>query len=374
MIADILGVQKSTAKSVVYLNEKLRAKATRKRPPPGIPREVLQLCGSSLTSLPVEAHAPEDLESRLRTRPVSKWVLTRLRNSAHPAAGIHLHQWQSEADAEPAETAGEQEAAADHCCSFQAKSDYPAAAFNKKPHVARYTNSLYQKLIANLDPNWTRWETDYLFALVAQYDLRFLVVHDRYDPVSQIVSQIEKRKADVPLSEAPASGVKQSPQAALACMSLEALETLLGQVGQANPRPVSQLKERYYTIARRLVEHEHRKKVEALESRFTTLTASVPPENVELLSQQRTQLLAEARAELARHPLIKYHYDQALDIQRRTYLDQQYRAVGKHEDEELVAEVVKAELVPNKGKKRRQLDTGVKDDNKLVADNGGGAA
>jgi DNA methyltransferase 1-associated protein 1 len=33
----------------------------------------------------------------------------------------------------------------------------------------------------SLDEQWTKEETDYLFGLVEGYDLRWYVVHDRYD-------------------------------------------------------------------------------------------------------------------------------------------------------------------------------------------------
>jgi hypothetical protein len=32
-----------------------------------------------------------------------------------------------------------------------------------------------------LDPSWTKDETDYLFALCKKYDLRFVVIVDRYE-------------------------------------------------------------------------------------------------------------------------------------------------------------------------------------------------
>lgn len=35
--------------------------------------------------------------------------------------------------------------------------------------------------VANLEEGWTKEETDYLFSLVEEYDLRFVVISDRYD-------------------------------------------------------------------------------------------------------------------------------------------------------------------------------------------------
>lgn len=45
-----------------------------------------------------------------------------------------------------------------------------------------------------VDPNWTLQETEYLFELLKEYDLRFIVAADRYAYVSP---EGEKRKRSV---------------------------------------------------------------------------------------------------------------------------------------------------------------------------------
>lgn len=143
MIHDILGVQKSTVKNVVNLNERLKAtKPLRKKVSSGIAREVLQLCGDSLTSLPIQTQTTEGFSNR-RTADITHWVWCRFNNSAHSSTkGIHLHHWHPLADAT-------EEQKEDHgCCEYVATSDYAPSAFNKKAQVVRYSPSLYAKLIA----------------------------------------------------------------------------------------------------------------------------------------------------------------------------------------------------------------------------------
>ncbi|KAL1928834.1 hypothetical protein VTP01DRAFT_2620 [Rhizomucor pusillus] len=55
---------------------------------------------------------------------------------------------------------------------------YYFAKFNRVIDVPEYTNEEYDKYLT--DPDWSREETDYLFSLCRQFDLRFPVIHDRY--------------------------------------------------------------------------------------------------------------------------------------------------------------------------------------------------
>ncbi|CAH7675560.1 hypothetical protein PPACK8108_LOCUS10578 [Phakopsora pachyrhizi] len=51
--------------------------------------------------------------------------------------------------------------------------------YNTKSTVYSYTTEEYYNLLR--DDDWTKEETDYLFDLIETYDLRFPVIHDRYD-------------------------------------------------------------------------------------------------------------------------------------------------------------------------------------------------
>jgi DNA methyltransferase 1-associated protein 1 len=47
--------------------------------------------------------------------------------------------------------------------------------------MIEYTDEEYEKYLTDLDLTWTKEETDYLWDLCKQFDLRFIVIHDRYD-------------------------------------------------------------------------------------------------------------------------------------------------------------------------------------------------
>lgn len=57
--------------------------------------------------------------------------------------------------------------------------DYPFARFNKTVDVPVYSDLEYQQHLH--DEGWTRQETDHLFDLSKRFDVRFIVVHDRWD-------------------------------------------------------------------------------------------------------------------------------------------------------------------------------------------------
>lgn len=115
--------------------------------------------------------------------------------------------------------------------------DYQFAKYNKKCPVYRYDEEEWNALIADPASNWIRAETDYLLDMVEQFDQRFIVIADRW--------------------EYPGGP----------------------------PRNLEDLKERYYTVARKL-----------------------------LVAREGTD------ATLANHPLVKHPYNAAQDRQRKAAL------------------------------------------------------
>lgn len=60
--------------------------------------------------------------------------------------------------------------------------DYHFSRFNIKPKVLQYTDTEYLAVGgAGGENSWTREETDYLWQLCSEYDLRFNIISDRYD-------------------------------------------------------------------------------------------------------------------------------------------------------------------------------------------------
>uniref|UniRef100_A0A6P8HMQ4 DNA methyltransferase 1-associated protein 1 n=1 Tax=Actinia tenebrosa TaxID=6105 RepID=A0A6P8HMQ4_ACTTE len=73
--------------------------------------------------------------------------------------------------------------------------EYPFARFNKKVDVPTYTDEEYQMYLHDgSQSTWTKQETDYLFDLCRCFDLRFIVIHDRYDTKTYQSRTIEELK------------------------------------------------------------------------------------------------------------------------------------------------------------------------------------
>lgn len=68
--------------------------------------------------------------------------------------------------------------------------DYPFAKYNKSVDVVKYTDEEYEKHLT--DPKWTKEETDLLFDLCQRFDLRFLVIADRF-PSPRTVEELKDR-------------------------------------------------------------------------------------------------------------------------------------------------------------------------------------
>ncbi|KAK9727462.1 swr complex subunit, variant 2 [Basidiobolus ranarum] len=68
--------------------------------------------------------------------------------------------------------------------------DFHFAQFNKIVDLVDYSEEDYQQYLTQ--ENWTKEETDYLFELCQQYDLRFVVIADRYS-----FSGVEKSMEDM---------------------------------------------------------------------------------------------------------------------------------------------------------------------------------
>ncbi|KAJ9696723.1 hypothetical protein PVL29_008774 [Vitis rotundifolia] len=72
--------------------------------------------------------------------------------------------------------------------------DYSFAKYNKSVNVVKYTDEEYEKYLT--DPTWTREETDQLFELCERFDLRFIVIADRF-PSSRTVEDLKNRYYNV---------------------------------------------------------------------------------------------------------------------------------------------------------------------------------
>jgi DNA methyltransferase 1-associated protein 1 len=106
--------------------------------------------------------------------------------------------------------------------------EFPSHKWNVKVQVPSYTDEQYENLLKA--PDWTRQETDHLMDLCREYDLRWVIIADRYDP-ADIAS----------LDAAPQDGET-------------ATGTELVPKRTYPPRSMEALKQRYYAIAARILE------------------------------------------------------------------------------------------------------------------------
>ncbi|PYH77217.1 hypothetical protein BO82DRAFT_436038 [Aspergillus uvarum CBS 121591] len=159
-----------------------KQKVTEKRPE-GITRELFALLGERAPPIAINENRYKGRPkwmSKLRVRP---WRMAPFENGAR-SDGLVLRHWQRQN--EPAKSALEgsemevDEKTDGQNASETVEKDYMFAKYNIKARVPnRYTDEEYNRHLKNDD--WTRQETDYLMDLVEEYDLRWVVIADRYD-------------------------------------------------------------------------------------------------------------------------------------------------------------------------------------------------
>ena len=171
-----------------------------KQRPEGMSRELYALLGPNAPSLVMSGMAaPDEQATALPFQPkfqrkslasVRKWAWTPFRNparddtpsmSGEPSAddamltdkparcGLVLHHWK------PVPVGG----GADDEASDDIALDDAWAPFNTSSQVFHYTTDEYTQHLQDAD--WTREETDYLIEMCDAYDLRFIVIADRYE-------------------------------------------------------------------------------------------------------------------------------------------------------------------------------------------------
>lgn len=167
-VRDILDLEAPAAaeltKESIIGDKKIKRRNENKLPkrPEGMHREVYALMCKDNSDVPPlfptdtgKGYKPVKLKMGMkRPRP---WKWTPFTNPARSDQAV-FHHWRRVAEA---------------------SNEYIFAQFNKKVQVPTYTDSEYvQHLITS---GWTRDETDHLFDLCRRFDLRFIVIQDRWD-------------------------------------------------------------------------------------------------------------------------------------------------------------------------------------------------
>lgn len=164
---DILGIPKTQLPTTQ--EKKSRPQKEPQRKPDGISREVYALTGGLAPLMP-----SIDV-SQLKKRPPSDekitWQWLPFTNSARKD-NLQLYHWVRVVNGVPP------------------TGDYSFAKYNKSVDVVKYTDEEYEKYLT--DPMWTKEETNQLFELCERFDLRFIVIADRF-PSSRTVEELKDR-------------------------------------------------------------------------------------------------------------------------------------------------------------------------------------
>ncbi|KIM46378.1 hypothetical protein M413DRAFT_312999 [Hebeloma cylindrosporum] len=133
---------------------------TNTRKPEGISRELYSLIGPSAPSL-----AAQLIKPRLKQKPnfgggtsKTRWELRPFKNSGR-RDNLELQHWEK-VTTDPA-------------------TEYSFAKYNVQPTTYSYSQDEYTRFLE--DKDWTKEETDYLFSVVQDFDLRWYIISDRYD-------------------------------------------------------------------------------------------------------------------------------------------------------------------------------------------------
>ncbi|XP_031498916.1 SWR1-complex protein 4 [Nymphaea colorata] len=165
---DILGIPKTGFPAVQ--EKKPRPPKEPQRKPDGVSREVYALTGGMPPLMPTI-----DVSHLKRRAPVDRekitWQWLPFTSSARKD-NLQLFHWVKVANGVPP------------------TGDYAFAKYNKHVDIIKYTDEEYEKYLT--DPDWTKEETDQLFDLCEQFDLRFIVVADRF-PTSRSVEELKSR-------------------------------------------------------------------------------------------------------------------------------------------------------------------------------------
>jgi len=170
-----------TKQSILGSADKKRMKKTTSQAlprPEGMHRELYNLLYSENKELPcplIPTDTSRDqgykqLRAKLGMRKVRPWKWLPFTNPARKD-NLVLHHWRRQVD--------------------EGK-DYPFARFNKSIEVPTYTEVEYQHHLVT--PGWTREETDHLMDLAQRFDLRFVVMQDRWDRITFSFRSIEDLK------------------------------------------------------------------------------------------------------------------------------------------------------------------------------------
>ncbi|KAG6545917.1 hypothetical protein Mapa_012573 [Marchantia paleacea] len=201
---DILGLPKVADRSdTPKSSDKRRQSRDSQRKPDGVSREVYSLIGGLppiMSCLP-EINLKKHLQQPIYPDRKKGWRWVPISSSARKD-NLELHHWeQVELEKEtpnikksdnsvPQGSGSTAPIRHEYKVAARPPKDYVYAKYNRTVDIVRYTDEEYDKYLEH--ENWTREETDQLFDLCEQLDLRFIVIADRF-PHSRTPEELKDR-------------------------------------------------------------------------------------------------------------------------------------------------------------------------------------
>ncbi|EPY51685.1 Swr1 complex subunit Swc4 [Schizosaccharomyces cryophilus OY26] len=135
---------------------KQKPKSHGERRPEGVSRELFSLLGEN--SAPLAIYQKKFKEKPKSNQKAKNWVWHPFKNPTRED-DLTLYHWVLKSEAE-------------------SEAPYKFEKFNTTLFIQDYTEEEYRELLE--DEDWSKEETDYLFKLCREFDLRFFVIADRY--------------------------------------------------------------------------------------------------------------------------------------------------------------------------------------------------
>lgn len=170
-IRDILNVSRQS--SGERTSKKKRTDPVKR--PTGMHREVFALLGTGTELDPPPIQKTNDkglrhMKQLFGNRKVRSWQWKPFKNSAR-SDNLSLYHWRRGDDT---------------------STDYPFAKYSVKCEILSYTDEQYNGVLQ--EPGWTRANTDHLIDLAKRFDLRFVVMQDRWDKAQHGTRTVEDLK------------------------------------------------------------------------------------------------------------------------------------------------------------------------------------
>lgn len=113
--------------------------------------------------------------------------------------------------------------------------------------MVTYTDEEYAKAIKPMKSDWDKLETDVLFDLSGRFNLRFIVIADRF------AEEVQNRYKELNCAEPSSKGTEKKGPAGAAVRGRRGRELKAAAKRVFKDRTVDELKDRYYKVAREVL-------------------------------------------------------------------------------------------------------------------------